>query len=179
MRFERITDAAHEKYKQALDLYHISFPFHEQREAASQANILDDKEYFFNLIYDEDTFVGLFLCWETENFIYIEHFCILPEMRSRRYGQKTLKLLEQRGKNIILEIDPPIDIISARRKGFYERNGFAENPYPHIHPPYHMGNTGHQLVIMTYPAKITQEEYNLFNHYLECHIMAGACIAER
>ena len=35
------------------------------------------------------------------------------------------------------EIDPPTGDISRRRKGFYERGGFVENPYPHIRPPYH------------------------------------------
>ena len=29
---------------------------------------------------------------------------------------------------MILEIDPPVDDISIRRRGFYERSGFVENP---------------------------------------------------
>lgn len=58
-------------------------------------------------------------------------------MRNKQYGQKTLSLLAKQGKTLILEIDPPKDDISKRRKGFYERCGFTENFFTHIHPPYH------------------------------------------
>lgn len=173
MRFERVTNIAHKMYESALQLYQISFPYHEQRESVSQTEILSDDEYHFDLIYDEDVFVGLMLHWDTTDFIYVEHFCILPEIRNRRYGQRALGLLGQQGKKVILEIDPPIDTVSTSRKGFYERNGFAENPYLHIHPSYHKGNSGHNLVIMSYPTKITQTEYDHFNHYLKYHVMAN------
>lgn len=173
MNLIRVTVPEHEMYQKALELYHISFPAHEQREAVSQAEILGDEAYHFNLIYEEAFFVGLVLCWETERFLYVEHFCILPEMRNRKYGQKALELLKQQGKTVILEIDPPVDEIAVRRKGFYERCGFVENPYPHIHPPYHRGNSGHSLVIMTAPGSIGQEEYDAFRGYLEAHFMAG------
>lgn len=172
MRLERITDAGHDMYKTALELYRSSFPLHEQREAASQANILRDPDYCFYLIYDNAVFAGLLLCWETAHFIYLEHFCIIPELRGRRYGQRALDLLQQRKKSIILEIDPPIDDISMRRKGFYQRNGFAANPYSHIHPPYHRENAGHALEVMTSPLPITPEEYHRFNRYLQRHVMA-------
>ncbi len=171
MRLERLTDKNHPLYPAALALYGSSFPRHEQREAASQAAILQDGEYCFGLLYDEDAFVGLALYWETETFLYLEHFCILPEKRNRRYGQKGLELLLQSGKTVILEIDPPVDEISIRRKGFYTRCGFAENPYPHVHPPYHRGNRGHDLVVMTAPGSISRGEYDRFREYLECRVM--------
>lgn len=171
MRFERLTSKTHEMYKKASELYSISFPPHEQREAVSQAKILNDDEYHFSLIYDDEVFVGLVLYWDTQNFVYVEHFCILPEMRNKNYGQKVLALLGKCGKTVILEIDPPIDAISTRRKGFYERSGFVENPYAHIHPPYHKGNVGHNLVIMSFPDKITQSEYDFFKHHLDHHVM--------
>ena len=171
MNTERITSPLHPLYKQALELYQISFPLHEQREAFSQTAILHDDAYHFDLIYDAGTFVGLVLYWETPDYIYIEHFCILPEMRNRKYGQRTLSLLKARQKTLILEIDPPIDAISMRRKGFYERCGFVENPYPHIHPPYHKGNKGHELVIMSSPAPISQAEYDAFHADLQEKVM--------
>ena len=84
MRFERVTSPQHPLCKRAMALYADSFPPHEQRENASQLRILGDEAYRFNLVYDENTFVGLALCWRTERFIYLEHFCILPEVRSQR-----------------------------------------------------------------------------------------------
>lgn len=174
MNLEYIKSAAHPMYQKALALYQISFPPCEQRESASQERILSEDEYSFCLIYDGDAFVGLVLFWETERFIYIEHLCILPEMRNRRYGEKILSLLSEKQKTLILEIDPPIDDISKRRKGFYARCGFMDNPYPHIHPPYHRENNGHSLMILTHPKRISQDEYNVFNRYLQEKVMAHA-----
>ena len=171
MRFERLVSEKHELYQKALELYRISFPAHEQREEPSQVKILSDEEYHFTLVYDDDVFVGLVLYWETQEFIYVEHFCILPEMRNRKYGQKALELLGKWGKRVILEIDPPTDIVSIRRKGFYERCGFVENPYTHIHPPYHKGHPGHNLVIMSSPDRITQKEYDCFKYHLDHRVM--------
>lgn len=74
MRFERLMTVEDAAYAEAMELYHTSFPFHEQRESASQARIMSNREYQFNLIYDKDTFVGLMLCWETQSFIYVGHF---------------------------------------------------------------------------------------------------------
>jgi len=68
MNLERITSPLHPLYKQALELYQISFPFHEQREAFSQAAILHDDAYHFDLIYDAGTFVGLVLYWESLDY---------------------------------------------------------------------------------------------------------------
>lgn len=172
MFFERVTGGDHPLYEKAMALYGISFPPHEQREAASQMRILGDPAYHFDLIRDEAGFVGLILYWEQENYLYVEHFCIEPARRGRGCGQRALELLGQREKTVILEIDPPVDAISIRRKGFYERCGFAANPYPHVHPPYHIGNTGHDLVVMSCPQPITQAEYDAFRHYLDSHVMA-------
>ncbi len=171
MILKRITLTSHPMYHEALKLYQISFPVHEQREALSQEKILSDSEYHFNLIYDEDVFVGLILYWENEKVIYIEHFCILPEKRNKQYGQKSLALLMEQHKTLLLEIDPPIDTISKRRKGFYERCGFVENPYFHIHPPYHKRNEGHKLVIMTCPKEISKESFDNFTYYLKARVM--------
>lgn len=171
MRLDRIIDNKHQMYEKAMKLYKISFPEHEQREEISQKNILKNKEYKFELIYDEDIFVGIVLYWETKEYIYIEHFCILPEMRNKKYGEKVLNLMKEKNKTVILEIDPPIDEISVKRKNFYNRSEFVENKYYHVHPPYHKGNQGHKLVIMTYPDMISESEYNSFRDYLYNKVM--------
>ena len=169
MRIERMTTPEHPLYARAMELYHRSFPTHELREESSQQKILHDPTYHFDLLFDGDLFVGEILYWETAGFFYIEHFCILPELRNRHYGQAALELLH--GTPLILEIDPPVDAISIRRKGFYTRCGFVENPYRHIHPPYHRGNNGHALMIMSYPASLTQEQYHAFYHGLTDMVM--------
>lgn len=171
MVLKRITNASHSMYQEALNLYRISFPYHERREGFSQKEILKDREYHFDLIYDEDVFVGLILYWENEQFVYIEHFCICPEMRNKQYGQKTLTLLKGENKTLLLEIDPPEDDVSKRRKCFYERCGFVENSFSHIHPPYHKENEGHNLLVMTCPKQISWGVFDDFSLYLKNKVM--------
>lgn len=171
MRLERLTAPEHGMYQGAMELYRSSFPFHEQREGDSQARIMGHEEYQFNLIYDGDEFAGLMLCWETARFIYVEHFCILPDLRNKKYGQRALELLRERGKPVILEIDPPVDELSIRRKGFYERTGYRENPFSHVHPPYHAGYSGHPLTVMSCPEPLSEELYQEFDRYLKAVVM--------
>lgn len=174
MRFERLTDTHDERYNASRALYAVSFPYHEQRGDGAQAAALASADYRFELIYNGDAFVGLMLCWETEGFIYVEHFCTAPEIRGRGIGAAALSLLAQSGKKIILEIDPPVDEISRRRRNFYERAGFAENPFAHVHTPYHAGFSGHPLVVMSYPGALTEAEYRRFDDYLKNVVMKGA-----
>lgn len=173
MRFVRLTSAGDPRYARAMELYAASFPLHEQRSARSQAAILATEEYRFNLLYDGEKFVGILLCWETEAFFYVEHFCIFPALRNQNYGRKALDLLAGQGKPVILEIDPPEDEVSERRKGFYERCGYRVNPYPHIHPPYRGAWQGHPLVVLSRPAPLTPEQYRGFDLYLHNQVMAG------
>lgn len=174
MRLKRITDASDSAYGRAIELYGRSFPCHEQRESKSQEEILADDDYRFCVLYDGDLFFGEILYWEHTDFIYIEHFCILPEMRNKGLGQKALELLCRQNKTIILEIDPPKDDVSRRRKGFYEKCGFEENPFSHIHPPYHKGNCGHDLILMTYPKRISRELFDEFGEFLNNKVMKNA-----
>lgn len=171
MNFVRLVSADNKMYQEAMALYRQSFPEHEQRENASQEAILQCGAYHYDLIYDEAIFVGLLLHWETADFTYIEHFCIDPAMRNNRYGQRALELLGKNGKTIILEIDPPIDDLSIRRRSFYERAGYRENPFSHVHPPYHKENAGHPLTVMSRPDVLTQTLYDKFRLYLEKTIM--------
>ncbi len=170
MNFERIASTENPFYADAVNLYKISFPIHEQREEASQNEILTNADYHFDVVCDNGKLIGEILYWDIGDFRYIEHFCILPSMRNQHYGQRILSALQD--KSLILEIDPPIDAISQRRKGFYERCGFVENPYPHTHPPYHKGNSGHDLVVMSAPRILTPEEYEIFGQALRSVVMA-------
>lgn len=173
MKFKRLTTSSGEAYEKAMELYRISFPVHEQRLPASQAGVMGTEAYHFDLIYDGETWVGLLLSWETAEFFYVEHFCIRPEMRGRQYGQRALELLNGRGKRVILEIDPPVDEVSVRRKAFYERAGYRENGFSHVHPPYREGFEGHKLVVMSHSGPLSAAEYGAFRDYLDLVVMGG------
>lgn len=171
MRLERLRTADDPRYAGAMALYQSSFPYHEQREKDPQAHVMGHEQYHFDLIYQADAFVGLILYWEAQDFFYIEHFCTAPEVRGRGYGAQALEMLNAKGKTVILEIDPPVDELAMRRKGFYERAGFNANPFQHCHPPYHAEYEGHPLMVMSFPAPLTQETYESFASYLHDTVM--------
>ena len=169
MEIRRITEVNDPLYEEALRLYGISFPAYEQREALSQGRILQQEAYHFDVICDNGVFIGEILYWDVGGAYYIEHFCVMPSMRNKHYGQKILNAYQ--ATPLILEIDPPVNETSIRRKGFYERCGFIENPYTHIHPAYHKKNAGHKLVIMSSPKILETGEYERFNRYLQDTVM--------
>lgn len=74
MVFKRLQDSQDSLYLQAMQLYQSSFPLHEQRKPDAQRAILKEPDYQFNLLMEEDHLLGELLCWETPNFIYVEHF---------------------------------------------------------------------------------------------------------
>ena len=103
MEIRRITQTSDPLYEQAMALYTISFPFHEQRQALSQSQILQQDAYHFDVICDNGEFVGEILYWDIGNALYIEHFCVSPAMRNRHYGQRILSAYQS--TPLILEID--------------------------------------------------------------------------
>ena len=168
MTLSLLTDA---EFNSVFDLMSSSFPKDEMRSREKQFLLLDKEEYQLWGVKDGDLLCGFFALWEFSDFIYIEHFCMLPDVRGRGCGSRALELLRARGKTIILEIDPPVDDISRRRKGFYERNGFIANGYDYTHLPYHRDCKGHRLVIMTSPRRIDEAEYNNFLDYMRRRVM--------
>lgn len=179
MEFKRVTSAGDVLYQKAMELYGASFPLHEQRLPGSQRAILGEAAYHFDLILDGAVWAGILLYWDAGDFLYVEHFAILPQLRGQRYGQRALELLRAQGKTVILEIDPPADAVSVRRKGFYERAGYRANPFAHVHPPYREGFAGHPLVVMSCPRALTEAEYAAFARYLGDVVMAGAAGAQK
>ena len=172
MEWRRLTQPEEPAFGRAMALYEASFPRHEQRLPDEQRAVLSHPEYHFTQLFDGAEFVGLLLYWEAEDFRYVEHFCVRPELRGRRYGAKALEELGRDGKTVVLEIDPPVDEISVRRQHFYERCGFSKNSFPHLHPPYRKGFQGHPLVVMSAPGALIQKAYDRFAGYLQNTVMS-------
>ena len=93
MEWRRLTQPEEPAFGRAMALYEASFPRHEQRLPDEQRAVLSHPEYHFSQLFDGAEFVGLLLYWEAEDFRYVEHFCVRPELRGRRYGAKALEEL--------------------------------------------------------------------------------------
>lgn len=159
--------------EKAKTLYENSFPFLEKRSEAEQKRVMQNPLYKASFI-SENEFEGIMYYWETENFLYLEHLAVLPELRSKGIASRALTVLKEKSGNkpIILEIDMPVDSVSKRRLAFYERNGFAMNEHKHIQPKYHKGDSDLELKILSYPEKIDCKEYDAFVAFLNSEVAA-------
>ena len=151
----------------ATKLYDQAFPYLEKRNESEQQRVMSKSNYHFDIITDEGKFVGILAYWKNDNFIFIEHFAVLPELRGRGYATGALNILKnQNDCNIILEIDPPVDEVSRKRFAFYQKCGFVMNSHDHTQAKYHLGDSDLKLKILSYPRQITVEEYASFKNFV-------------
>lgn len=171
MKNLRITDINDESFETAWKLYCESFPPNEQRALDDQKNAMMQEDYHFEALVQAGRFVGILLYWEQAGFIFVEHFAIASDMRSGGLGTKAMGLLQENKKPVILEIEPVTDEQSQKRLNFYARLGFIKNDYIHIQPPYKRQFTGHKLELLSYPQKMSIEEYKEFTLYFHNRVM--------
>jgi GNAT superfamily N-acetyltransferase len=172
MQLKRLLNVDHEFFNQAFELYQSAFPLLERRDKEEQERIFAKPDYHYDIILQNDQFIGIMLYWETENFIFLEHFSTLEHLRGKGYGSSALSLLKQKGKPVLLEIEPPISRLTQRRYQFYCRNGFILNPHFHIQAKFRVNDDDLQLKILSYPNVLSQEDYQSFYTYMLKEISA-------
>ena len=164
MNFERI-DAAHPLFDASLTLYETSFPPNERRTRDDHLRALQDADFVpLGAVEDGRLLADIFL-WKTDGFVYLEHFAVQPELRSHGTGGKILEQLLDTQQLFLLEIEPPEDALTSRRKRFYERHGLQAQPYTHVQLPFQGGGPILPLVIMA-NRPITPEQCRAFQEYL-------------
>lgn len=166
MELARIDNHNYYLYNQAYNLYVTSFPEIERRDSVEHDRVMEKKDYHFDIIVEDNKLFGIMLYWETNSFIYLEHFATLPEVRNNGIGSEALDLLKAKGKTIILEIEDPVDDLTNRRYNFYARNGFIMTEHYHIQAKYHLNSDDLMLKIMSYPYSISKKEYVTFQNYM-------------
>ena len=160
-------------YAAFAGVYAESFPIFEQRTAEQQRAAFADAAYRLAAYIEKGGFVGFVAYWEFDTYIYIEHFAVAPALRGQGAGGRILDEFTASGdKTVILEIDPIVDDVSASRLRFYMAHGFVENAFPHIHPPYRKGRSGHHLVVMSHGRTLSPSEYETFADNLAHRVMA-------
>jgi GNAT superfamily N-acetyltransferase len=172
MKLERIFENTKKHYKAAYELYQRSFPKEERRDLDEHEKVMQHRDYRFDVILEEDRLLGIMLFWETENFIFLEHFATLEDVRGNGIGSKALELFKASGKTVILEIEPPTDTLTRRRLGFYQRNGMILNPHHHIQAKYRVNDVDLELKIMSYPKELSEREYAEFYAYMKREVEA-------
>ncbi|WP_418983477.1 GNAT family N-acetyltransferase [Alistipes sp.] len=166
LRFIPFRSCSDKGWAEAWAIYRTSFPQNEQWHEEDYARAFSDPHFEADGIWLGERLAGLLFHWHSDTFRYVEHLALSPRMRGQNLGSRALRAFCQAGGRVILEIDPPEDEISIRRLHFYERLGFAENPYLYIHPSFHEPYLAHRLVLMSYPDAITYDEARRFADFV-------------
>ncbi len=159
MNFIIINSTLQKEFKKAWKLYEDSFPSSEKRVIAEQEKTFFKEQYKFLTIFDDDLFVGILTFWEIEDFIFIEHLAINPELRGQNYGSKVLNVFLEKYSNIILEIEPVVDEATKRRLNFYTKLGFVQNSIKHFQVPFRKNDEKLALEILSYKTSLSNEKY--------------------
>lgn len=166
MELQVLTIKDENLFSRAFSLYESAFPAPERRDAPEHRRILENPDYRPAVILEKGQFAGILFYWERSEFVFLEHFATLPALRGQGLGAKALELLKQKGKPVLLEIEPPEDTLTRRRYGFYRRNGFVMNPHRHIQPKYRREDPPLELKLLSYPAPVDDAFYRRFRTYL-------------
>ncbi len=176
MEYIRITSPAHPWFDRAMALCALSFIREERRDMEEQVRILQDARYHCCAAVREERLQGLVFYWEAEDFLYLEHLCVAPDLRGTGLGTALLSWLRAQGKQVILEIEPPVDELTQNRLHFYEKNGFRMNRHFHIQPKYHVGDPDMEMRILSFGREISGAEYAAFRDFLMAFVqIPGAC----
>ena len=65
-----------EEIQFSKDLYEKSFPIEERRDFSLVLDIYKTDLLSLNLIYDNETMVGILNYWDFNDFLYIEHLAV-------------------------------------------------------------------------------------------------------
>ncbi len=116
--------------RQVWELYTTSFPIEEQRPYLQHKKaMLYSRFYPYVYTSGESELLAICFYWDFIDFKYLEHFAVNPNYRNRGIGSKIIKTLSQEEQPFILEIEPPVDVISKQRLRFYERCHFRQTNY--------------------------------------------------
>lgn len=129
IEIRRIIDSNDFEVKQLISLHGETFPQYERfHDTSFWAKLIDNaRNMYFNAVYKDGVLAGFFNYWDLGNAYYIHFIAVYPAMRNRKIGQQILVwIVANLHQPIFLESEVPFDEITARRLGFYKRNGFIE-----------------------------------------------------
>lgn len=143
------------------------------------AKVADEADFFASELYTaEDVFVGIlyYWYWPQYSLLFVEHLAIAAHLRGRGYGHEALRLIQKPDTCVMLEIEPVVDKIAARRLAFYESAGFVRLPYPHVQLPYHRGGKPVPLELLSRQSSgqpASPAQVALLEHLLHSQVMTS------
>ena len=172
-KIHRIVNNEDPYYIPFWSIYNESFPLNERRTSEQQTATFNKPGYEVDIYLSGTDVIGFIASWEAKEFIFIEHFAVAREIRSKGMGSSILSpFILSKTKPVILEIDPPVDELTRRRLRFYSSLGFLINYYPHIQPSYRSGELPILLALLSWPDLISEEHYHQFSRFQKNIVMS-------
>lgn len=150
VQIKRIMDVNAPEFDRLMELYVASFPAEERRREEQLKRMMHlVPEMYVNAVYQDGELCGLLIYWNFNEFYYMEHLAVFPEMRNRQIGKQVLDYwAEYLNKLRILEVEPAEDEMATRRIGFYNRNGYQVIFKDYVQPSYYKDEDACPLWIM-------------------------------
>ena len=101
------------------------FPEREMKSKQHFETLLKEKNELYQVMEGNDYVVVYF---EQQDYVFIDYILVSGNTRGKGIGGKVLNLFKEKGKAIILEVEPVTieDGDSEKRIRFYERHGFLK-----------------------------------------------------
>jgi ribosomal protein S18 acetylase RimI-like enzyme len=148
--FKRITQADELALGEIKPLYENTFPQYERRTWDALLKLLAEPKMSLNTIISDQQFIGFVIYWKLEEWLYIEHFAIIPGMRGQQLGTGVIQLLlAEAGGKLILETEPAITGEAIRRIEFYQKLGLEVINHPYNQPAYRSEEKPFPMLLMT------------------------------
>lgn len=149
MQLTRVSSPLHPLAEEWRLLYESAFPASERRGRGQHAAALADGAFHCLHLADAAGFVGILSYWLWPQLCFVEHLAIAESRRGQGLGHRVLELLP---KPFILEIEPVVDAVTARRLAFYESAGLVRLPQPHVQLAYQAGQPEVPLWLLSKPV---------------------------
>ena len=161
---KRLTSTESIYFSQVWDLYKTSFPENERRNINGQVHTLGLNNYYCQIVFKDDQFVGILFWWNFETLRYIEHIAIRPDRQNEGLGSEIMKdfLSLADSKPILLEVEPATTDIQKKRLRFYDKLGFKMNAYDYIQPAIQKSTNPVALKVLSFPSQLNIENYNAY-----------------
>jgi GNAT superfamily N-acetyltransferase len=148
-----------QEFEAVKNLYLSAFPPGERREYNELVEQLYIDECAVNLIIAGEKIAGFCIIWDFNEFAFLEHFAIEPELRGQGTGEAVIALIRKNfNKPVILETELPLDEMGNRRIRFYLRNGFHLLNIPYLQPSYDGIKPEISMKLMSTKADCTSED---------------------
>lgn len=136
-----------------IKIYLEAFPPEERRNIEDIKRLIVEEERFkMEYILYGGTKVGFIIYWQLSDTLFAEHFAMDQGVRGQGWGGRALGMFLQRIAHtpMIIEVEPPTDVLARRRIAFYEAFGFRLWQTPYYQPPYRTSEEPLPLKLMSY-----------------------------